>query len=421
MKNNLLIALLITQSPGTFCQNSKQVQLNQGDKIPEKYFQLLSPGQSKFILLDFWSFNCITCIRTMPKLDSLYKGYKGQLQVNLINKQPDKAVDSFFYQKKFYRPSLRMINGDTLFSELFPHAYFPHYVIIDSSRTIQHVTYGYNINRDIFDELMDNDKIVLEEKNELLDYNNEMPLWSEGRGRLAKHLQYYSMLMERIPGIGSYSTIDKSIQSSKLKFTNTAILDLFKIAYGKSITGEFKSNNRIIFSDSAANQLIEPARNGKFNEWKNKNIFCYELRLPTNNPEELFSAMQQDVNRLFNFHVSVEKRVQKCLAVVRTSECDKISSKGGVSKQQVTNDSIVIMNMPIQQSIIKLLNNQNSGNLLPIVNETKFTGPIDMILSSSPKNLAGIRKELQKYDLDLQERLVEINMLVISKKRDMIN
>ena len=123
----------------------------------------LSNFRGKLIILDFWSVYCKTCIKALPKLDSLQKEFEGKIQILLITHPSGNNFGIASMKQTFarwakaglYIPHLPVAtSGNESLIELFPHEYIPHYVWIDSRGKLCAIT-GYNLmNKQMIETLL---------------------------------------------------------------------------------------------------------------------------------------------------------------------------------------------------------------------------------------------------------------------------
>ena len=139
--------------------------------------------------------------------------------------------------------------------------------------------------------------------------------------------------------------------------------------------------------------------------------------------------MQEDLKLYFNMDANIEKRAVKCLLLIRTSEKNKLKTKGGepgesafaISLSAKDNDSghssiRVLRNKPFQElyGIIRGYGNSVFG--IKIIDSTGFNGNIDFEMPAEilyNLTVEKLRKVLNKYDLDLVESNVPMDVLVL--------
>lgn len=132
--------------------------LSIGDTVPALEFNIinnpvlkiqLSQFKGKLIILDFWATWCNSCIKSLPKLDSLQKQSPAQLQVLLINYLPstgntEKQISEFISNRKHFSKALAnlpvCIDTSAKLKQLFPHTFLPHYVWIGPDGTVIAIT-----------------------------------------------------------------------------------------------------------------------------------------------------------------------------------------------------------------------------------------------------------------------------------------
>ena len=111
----------------------------------------------------------------------------------------------------------------------------------------------------------------------------------------------------------------------------------------------------------------------------------------------------------------------KGLAIVRTSREDKLKFKIGRDRSNgiVYTDTAGIFHLI--GSRMKIFRDRLSAANIEkeyiFFDQTNYEGRIDLEIKSSLSNIAGLRSELQKkYDLDLVETEMEVEVLVIREK-----
>ena len=138
-------------------------QLNVGDTIP--YIILtdvinfpvskiqLSDSANQYTLLDFWASWCGSCLKAIPKLDSLQKQFKKSLRIILVN--PKLAGDNEATLEKALRRatgtqrqqlSIPVVVADTVVSALFSFRALPHYVWINRQGVVVAITNSAQVN-----------------------------------------------------------------------------------------------------------------------------------------------------------------------------------------------------------------------------------------------------------------------------------
>jgi thiol-disulfide isomerase/thioredoxin len=163
MKIICFLALLCLSlgSCGQSPSNSKPLKV--GDTIP--YIILtdvinfpvskiqLSPSTNQYTLLDFWASWCGSCIKAIPKLDSLQKQFGNNLRIIMVN--PKLAGDNAAKLEKALLKvtgtkrqlfSIPVAVADSVLSSLFSFHSLPHYVWVNRQGVIVAITNSAQVN-----------------------------------------------------------------------------------------------------------------------------------------------------------------------------------------------------------------------------------------------------------------------------------
>jgi thiol-disulfide isomerase/thioredoxin len=383
----------------------------------------LSNFNKKLIILDFWSTNCSGCIKAFPKIESLQKTFKEDVQILLINRSSKDSTERFFsMRKKIFKPTLPFITGDTKFQKMFPHSGEPFYVVIDSLKRVQ-----------FFPEAITFASIK--------SYLGKGQIKSQQR---KKQVYLQSPIDERITSSVKYSSVlintPSGFQLTKLKndafegltFNFLSILDLYLIAYNDK-TNYFHDGfiipGRSILAVKDSFNYITPKNSELYDDWKENNSYSYQLTLPKKLKLNKYEIMRQDLKRCFGLEVKIEKRKVKCLTLVRTSTKDKIKSSGGIEKDTYMPAFVMAAQIDSVRSYLNKDYGSFSKRLRYIV-EYYFKQPfmdgtgynksskVNMEMNGEVMDffdLTAYKKELRKYDLDLQEKSWLIDVLVIKE------
>src|SRR5690606_36345085 len=111
----------------------------------------------------------------------------------------------------------------------------------------------------------------------------------------------------------------------------------------------------------------------------------------------------------------VTRETVDCLVLTRIPGGRDIGTKGGASKSAISKETATINNMPIWV-LSHTLNNRPGPTDLPIIDETGYDGPIDMVLEDIT-TFTGLVNGLRKHGLDLTQEKREINMFTLIHKK----
>lgn len=421
-------------------QEIKNSPLSIGDTVPNvtfgNFYQdsnlkiKVADLKDKLIILDFWNIECKACIAAMPKMDSLHKLFDGKIQIIPITYNSEQEVKSTFDKINFLRPALPMIVGDTFFSKLFPHEGDPFHVWINKNGIVQYITWSHNATEKNIKAVLNNEKVKIALR---YDYgvNLEKPLISDKNGNILKMAKYYSIFLQLHEQTSSSRIFIKrdsvTNKPTMIRILNASALALFKFAYNYDLFGfdinafSLSKNNRILLELKNPKEFFPPLDKDFDDEWREANIHSYEIMIPQGSNLDIYKIMQDDLNKYLKYEGRIEKRKIKCLVLTRISKVDKIKTKSENAEPRVSQDidgSISIRNMPINQSLIKqlILATQHGENSIPIIDETNYNGAVDIKIRKGLNNIADLKKELNAYDLDLIEKVTDIDMLIIKEK-----
>ncbi len=159
---SIILGLLLCNIPRPLlAQNS----IKMGDLVPELTLHnvvnyknttlKLSDFQGKIVLLDFWATWCGSCIKAMPKLDSLQKEFADHLQIISVTYQKKAEIDKFKKLNSTVQNfKLPMVTGDEQLIKLFPHRALPHLVWISQEGKFISTSSGYTIADSTFQNLL---------------------------------------------------------------------------------------------------------------------------------------------------------------------------------------------------------------------------------------------------------------------------
>ncbi|MES2458461.1 MAG: hypothetical protein V4594_23100 [Bacteroidota bacterium] len=161
--------------------------------------------------------------------------------------------------------------------------------------------------------------------------------------------------------------------------------------------------NRVLLEVNDPEKFRYMPAYGDHEIWFRKNSRCVEMMFPNGTMNSKVLNMQ--LANLFNVKCFREKRSINVLVLFRTSSIDKLKSK------QLGDQLKGIDGIFSNVSIDWLGENMSDANLPLFVDESGYSGPIDMDLHLTDySNLMVLRKALQAYDLDLKEekRITEV-------------
>lgn len=393
----------------------------------------ISAFKGKLLILDFWATWCAPCVSMIPQSDSLQKKFEGKIQILPVTDQDSTTVKQFLKNfNQFNHIIIPSATGDIILRLLFPHNKIPHYVWIDQNSKVVAITGAeqftegniqrllngkqadFPIKEDVVKKI-DESKTMFKVGNELIDGDKTYFEKIEDTALL-----YHSVITKYIEGFGC----ETGINATKIECKNNSIGGLYRIAAGHYSLSKLNLNSTIWeisnpdnknLTDSAASQWSSDQQTAA---WMRNYTFCYELKFPASLNEKKFDIMLSDLNNYFgakyNIEGSLERRKSKCLALVITGKVKDFESKGNDENNVFDRYHLKLTNRPMK-ALVNFLG-INLDDLPLLVDETRYTGKIDIDLNCDLSDLTSVNKALAKYGLYLKEKEKEMDMIVIKDK-----
>ena len=366
----------------------------------------LARFKGKPLLLNFWNTHCSVGLEYLAKLDSIRRSMHNELQVILITGESADIVNAVWANKKIlHNIRLPVIVEDTMLRKLFPHRIEPHLVWISRDGIIQAIT-GYEEGTiKNLTAFVQNQKVQLPQKKEVADpdiFFSLTPLMVNEYEKNKNKLFTYSYLGAYRPGIFSGSTVARYMEADstvRIHAQNISAYRLYELAYKQF---QFFHQSRFVLEGNADSIIKAMA-----------NSYCYDLIIKDSSKEKAYNFMRQDLDRYFGLSGSFEKRKIKVLVLRRTSAIDKLKAlQQGQPDKYITRDSIVWRNIKWRYFIETEF---NEPSLLPyhVIDETGYSGKVNISIVSSLNDWKAVNESLKKFDLSLalEERWLDTIVL----------
>ncbi len=401
-------------------------ELKIGDQVPDILIDKIinndkrsirtSDYKDKLLVLDFWDTYCTVCIASMPKLDSLQRVFGDQIKLLSVTYQPEEMISKFFKTSRFLNERNPPVNRASVVDDRILRSYFryetnPHVVWINKGKVVA-ITGGEYITKTNIQALLDGKAVDWVLKTERFDSSTPFvtlnPLWQD-----ASDSPYYgySVLTGQATGVpeeGSIHFIQDTVNHhTRVAIFNQDIFTTYRMLLFNTRSDEY--NMKIFYINTHPSRTIldvkDPSRitykkeYGEYTDWFKKNALCYEqVKRGLVDKTFMASLAIQDLNSRLGLYVRYERRKVKCLVFVKTN-------KPVTDTRDIEKGGAVILSF--------LINNLDSNaKYPPAIDETGFTGGLNF--QSTDGTIAGLRKEMQRHNLDLIEAEREIEVMVIS-------
>jgi thiol-disulfide isomerase/thioredoxin len=411
--------------------------LKVGDQIPSIKFSNVinyptnqlkfSDFRGKLVILEFWGIHCISCLKEFPFIDSLQRQYRDQVQIILINKETKEITERFFAtHPNVKQPHIPIVTGNSALYKLFPSSTVALNVWIDKSGAVSFITESLETTFDHINRYLQGQQIQLAAFKGPVIYHQS--IFDESR---LKQLEYYSYISrwdhDNLTGNGGENVVT-------LGFDHSSAVELYIKAFNERTKYNFSRPGKLqlILKDSFP--YLRPVNSPKMMKWLDNYCYNYLLMIPVKRKGSEYKIMQQDLQRFFDLQPTIEKRSLKGLVLIRSSTADKLKSKGGSPKwnlpivdfRSTTLDSIrYIRNQPFSKLADAITGYIESNLGIPVNDETGYVGNIDIEMAGKAldevsqlksASITDLRKELNKYDLDLVDRNFNAEVLVLKQK-----
>jgi len=409
-----------------------------GDKVPAyplnhlvnypKQGVKLTEFKGKILILDFWTVNCSSCLKSWPELLKLQQEFKDTIQIVLVNVYEDEQKMKSFLEKRDkvfgVKMTLPVACGDLQLRKLFPFYSVPHTVFIDKDGTVKYMAAGYYLNRETIRNMIDGKKMEVEEKTDDFDeFKPNKPLFINGHvseKQKGADVIWTSVITPYSPRMPTASDFGRWEGTSYGWISNYPIRDMFRILYGRGVNElniDLKVQlGQVVFKTVDTSGLVMNV-NGIV---KTKNFYTIQMTSKRDIPlEGIRKKMIIDLEQCFGLKTGWEKQIKKCLIISR-SKMPLAEYREG---EKLARSGIGLLNFN-KLRIAELIDQLNlsvplfGNSAYPLIDETNFKGELGKISFEGNVNDMGTVKEvLNKYGLDLSVADRVIDVLVISDNK----
>jgi len=380
--------------------------------------------RGKWLILDFWSSGCASCVASFPGLNQMQKTYADKVQIILLGRD-DKWIRPM-YEKFRVRQNLELpIIFDTILFKYFDVFKVPYTIILDEKGICRAITSALTENN--LTDLMDGKNPVLfkamtkkQEDSTEKDFDFDKPLLIGGNAGGDYDFSYRSVLFPWKSGITSIDMEFGDHVGNMMQFTGVPLFKLYAFAYGDTVTNIPIPYRRNSYETWYGHPKLELKDSSEFEyDYKlEKNIFCYSETVPPLKASNKFlqESMQRDLQTYFGYDVKIEDRMVACWNLVVTDiAAAKLKTKG--AKTEIISDDRdgqagkKFVNVPVSYIIYDIWYYHQTD--LPFFDATGIVGNIDLNLDSIMTDLNAIKEALNKSGLDLVKSEKKMKVIVI--------
>ena len=431
MKRTCLILTLFICFYKINAQTGKIQALSIGQKCPDTQFSniinydktsaKISEFKGKFILLDFFGVSCVPCVKSLPKMDSLQRKFKNDLQIIIVCTEDKEKIGNFFKrlsQKGDF--SVPFFTEDTTFYQYFKHAFVPFYVIIDKNGIVRAIPPENEVNEENIKSLIKGDvpNFSLVKYEEVARTDSHKAILIEPKANDAGLVIYHSLLtnyLAMLPSAFFQQEYKDTTICARITVMNNTIAFLYQMAYGnfhQDDPSSFVTWNRVII-ESKDSLILQLTHSVNFNTWKLTNNYCYDLILPSSFKGDAHKVMKEDLDRVYNYDVKMEKRKARCIVFRKGPDGDKIVNSEGKAAMEMNTYHLRMQNASWKEMLYWLENKYLYE--LPIIDETGYDH-VSLEINADLTDANSLSKALKPIGIDLVVEDRDVDMLVIRDK-----
>jgi len=417
--------------------SNPHLPLSIGDAVPA--FQLtniinykspsvnLSSFKGKLLVIDFWEAWCTSCIKALPRLDSLNKRLSGQVQVITVTSSGN--ASSILAELKRFKTtkniSLPIIVNDTLLHKYFPHRLISHTVWIDAKGIVRAITGADYVTTSNINQMLSGKPVSWPVKEDALDFNYNTSALELSNSEAAPLQLWYSSLTPYRPGLNSITSVseDSAAGTEIANYYNLSLLQLATLSlYNASALPNLKKL-RLFVSDTS--RYFFNAGTQFYQNWQQQNAWCFSSALPLSLSKQqrqkfISGQLAAWLHSMFGITASIQKITAPAWVFTFNGDTSILRTNGSPPSQDLDNTGPVksITNRPITE-LVAFLNEKVPG--IPwVINETGLprSKRMDLQLNLySFSNFDSLRAALLPYGFILTQTEREIELVVITENK----
>ena len=373
----------------------------------------LAKFRGKYLLLDFWGTFCVPCIAAIPKMEKLQEQFRDKLTILMVGTDGYDRITNFYAGRKKDKRDMKLptaINRNM--TRYFNVREVPHYVWIDTKGVIKAVTSSdHYINEENITNFINGKDLSIPLKQRTANPPLWKPLDVVAMEIDSTTLTYRSSFTKHLQGLTSSTLNHHKTYPPRVRLTNMAIPNFYRIAYARP-----EDDHSVMFARTIVETKYPERYSAKgfdFDEWRLNNTFCYELRVPEEKRGEILKMMQDDLKNIFGLKAYWEDRVMKCIVLTADKNNTSWRAKDTTTKTAISGGGLTLKNQPFSK-LFGYIQHYRQGVIL--VDDTGIDpeDKVDVDLQAEMINVEALNKALKKYGFQLKHEDRKVPVLVIS-------
>ncbi|WP_316814464.1 redoxin domain-containing protein [Pedobacter nyackensis] len=379
----------------------------------------LADFKGKWLVLDFWTRSCSSCISSFPKMNALQKEFKDRIEFALVgnNEQRyNKGIEDL-YRGISKRQGLELTAVfDSVLFKRFGVTSTPHLILIDPSGVVRAITYSSELNSNSLKSFLSGAAPGLSVKLNVLEQKakdeRRVDPFVLFRSQYRNN-QLSSMLSKWTSDHPVYNIDQIKEGDSIYRTTAMSLRRLYNIAFlGKTDWGI----NDSLYGKQWPVPVLKLKDTSLFitSMIKEQGLYNYGLMVPEDKTDlkSIRNAMQEDLKKHFGYNVTTEKQNMPCfLLTLNEGQRSVLTTKGGEPVYRLDKLNIDLINTSVNAVVQLLWDARLHG--WPIIDKTGLNSNIDLSLHADMGNFKDLVVELEKKGLYLTKGTVEMDVLVI--------
>lgn len=404
----------------------------------------LSDFKSKWLILDFWTNGCVTCITSFPKISKLQAEFKDRVQFLLVGKN-DKSFNSNIeqtFEKVRAKQGLNLpVAYDSVLMGKWDISGVPHIVIVDPQGIVRHITSGRDMTSDKIAALVNGEPVTFfPKRTDRQDFdpdNAGLPGSSESKVLYRSVLTAWNGERQKsgLPLDDCGRATQAQLQEQLKTGWTVAMVPLYAL-YNYAYVGRWTWRwDAPEFYGKVYHHPILNLRDSSlfafdYDRVEGPGLYSYNLMVPIEKitQEYLMNEIRHDLKSVFGYNVITESRQMPVWKLVATPDAiKKLKTKGGKPDNgyrsgpsgnptyKSVSAGFTLKNQSVSHFIALLTSIVSGYDLTPFLDATTISDKIDIEIDADLSNFNDIQKALRKKGLEFRRDTQQMKVVVITE------